>query len=366
VNNTYQILLNWDKGQTFAERMAARILAIEDYSNLDPQCPTGGPDGTKDILCEKDGHRLVVGCYFPNGQKTIADITNKFSHDYEGMAKNAADGFIFVTNQKISPTERLTLSAKFPASKIYHSESVCGALDSPKGYGIRLEYLGIELTKAEQISFLNSYLDLKENFDDMKATLDIIKRTTVKMAGEFESRDLASYEKLSVLPIAGIQLSSRISVEDLQALHLACLYETDLLNSSASIGFRKIQVWIGVPGCTQENADYIAPSPTEVPGGINDLLEWWRKEYMNVIYADPQAKILAIAKFHESFLSIHPFLDGNGRVARVIASIQYRDLLGKQIVFEELENLQEYYGALQLARQGGQQALVDIFLSLAK
>jgi Fic family protein len=65
-------------------------------------------------------------------------------------------------------------------------------------------------------------------------------------------------------------------------------------------------------------------------------------------------------------LSIHPFLDGNGRVARVLASIQYRDLLGQQIVFEELENLKEYYEALQLARQGGHQALVDMFLSLAK
>jgi fido (protein-threonine AMPylation protein) len=366
VNNTYQILLNWDKGQPFAERMAAKILAIEGYSNLDPQCPTGGPDGTKDILCEKDGRRLVVGCYFPNGQKTIADITEKFSHDYGGMAKNSVDGFVFVTNQKITPAERFTLSAKFSSSEIYHGERVCGALDSPKGYGIRLEYLGVELTKAEQISFLNSYLDLKENFEDIKIALDTIRRTTVKMAGAFESRDLVSYEKLSVLPIAGIQLSSRISVEDLQALHLACLYETVFLNSPASIGFRKMQVWIGVPGCTQEDADYIPPSPTEVPRRVNELLEWWRKEYMDVLYAAAQAKVLAIAKFHESFLSIHPFLDGNGRVARVLASIQYRDLLGQQIVFEELENLKEYYEALQLARQGGHQALVDMFLSLAK
>ena len=366
MNNTSQILLNWDKGQSFAERMAAKILSIEGFSNLDPQCPTGGPDGTKDILCQKDGRSFVVGCYFPNGQKSISDITDKFTGDYKGVSKNGADGFVFVTNQKISPTERISLIKKSPSSEIYHGERVCGALDSPKGYGIRLEYLGIELTKEEQISFLNSHIDLKENFEEIKAVLDEIKRATVRIAGTFTSRDLDNGEKLSVLPIAGIQLSSRISVEDLQGIHIACLYETGILNSLAATGFRKLQVWIGFPGCTQDNADYIPPPPDEVPRMINELLEWWRAEYMNVLYANSQIKVLAIAQFHEKFLSIHPFLDGNGRVARVIASIQYRDLLGQQVAFEKIENRNDYYAALQSARQGGHQSLVDIFLSLAK
>jgi Fic family protein len=59
-------------------------------------------------------------------------------------------------------------------------------------------------------------------------------------------------------------------------------------------------------------------------------------------------------------------LDGNGRLARVIASIQFGDLLDQQIAFDEIENRAEYYEALQSARKGGHQALVDIFLSLAK
>jgi hypothetical protein len=366
MNNTYQVLLNWDKGQPFAERMAAKILSIEGYTDLDPQCPTGGRDGTKDILCQRDGRKLVAGCYFPNGQKLISDITEKFADDYKGVSRNNADGFVFVSNQKITPNERLNLISNFPSSEIYHGERVCGVLDSPKGYGIRLEYLGIELTKAEQISFLNAHLDLKAQFEEIKATLDSIKRTTVWIAGAFDARDFDSNEKPSVLPIAGVQLSSRMSVEDLQSLHLACLYETGILNSRAALGFRKIQVWIGVPGCTPDNADYVPPPPTEVPRKIKELLEWWRSEYMNVLYDEPPAKVLAIALFHERFLSIHPFLDGNGRVARVIASIQYGDLLGKQIAFEEIEKRHEYYAALQSARQGDHQALVNILLSLAK
>lgn len=366
MNNTYQVLLHWDKGQTFAERMAAKLLGLEGYTEIDPQCPMGGRDGTKDILCGKDGKKFVVGCYFPSGPKDGATIEKKVADDYKGVNKNQADGFIFITNQKITLSGRVVLSSKFPSTEIFHGERVCGSLDSPKGYGIRLEYLGIELTKAEQISFLSSYLDLKDNFDEIKATLDTIKRTSVRLAGLIDAHDINTSKKLSVLPIAGIQLSSRISVEDLQALHLACLYESGLVNSPAAQGFRKIQVWIGLPGSTLQNADFVPPPPNEVPRRVNELIEWWRNEYMNVAYGDDSQKILAIAQFHEKFLSIHPFLDGNGRVARIIASIQYQDLLNQLIAFEEIESRAEYYAALQAAREGGHQTLVDVFRSLVK
>lgn len=366
MNNTYQILLHWDKGQPFAERMAAKLLGQEGYAEIDPQCPMGGPDGTKDILCAKDGKKFVVGCYFPSGQKGLTVITKKFSNDYEGVSKNKADGFVFITNQKITSSERISLKSKFPSSEIFHSERICNSLDSPKGYGIRLEYLGIELTKAEQISFLNSHLDLKADFDDIKATLNTIRRTSVNLAGLIDARDIKTSTKLSILPIAGIQLSSRISVEDLQALHLAGLYETGLINSSAAQGFRKVEALIGLPGSDLKSSVFLPPPANEVPRRVNELIEWWRGEYMNVLYGTDDEKILAIAQFHERFLSIHPFRDGNGRLARVIASIQYRDLLNQQIAFEEIENSTEYYTALQSAKEGGHQALVDIFLSLAK
>ena len=366
MNNTYQILLYWDKGATFAERMAAKLLRLEGYTEIDPQCPMGGPDGTKDILCTKDGRSFVVGCYFPSGQKDLAAIAKKFSDDYRGVAKNEADGFIFVTNQAIAPRERVGLVSSYPSSELFHGERVCGVLDSPKGYGIRLEYLGIELTKAEQISFLNSYLDLEGHLEEIKATLDAIKRTTVRLAGQVDAHDIDSSKKSSVLPIAGIMLSSRLSVEDLQALHLACLYDSGLVNSPAAHAFRNVQVWVGLPGCTIDRADYIPPPPTEVPRLVNELLEWWRAEYMNVVYGGDSAKMLLIAEFHERLLSIHPFLDGNGRLARVIASLQYRDLMNQQIAFDEIENMAEYYTALQSAREGGHQALADVFRSLAK
>ena len=365
MTNTYQILINWDKGQAFAERMSAKLIGIEGYQEIDPQSPVGGPDGTKDIICYKEGEKFVVGCYFPNGQKEFKSIQEKFEGDVLGVIKNNAQGFVFVTNQKITPGERITLcqNRTFKTS-ILHGEIVCGILDSPKGYGVRLEYLGIELNKAEQISFLSSHLDLKQNFDEIKTALAELNKVTNKLAGQIYSRDFGS-SKLSTLPIAGVKFSSRLSIEDLLVLHKTILQETQGAEYHNLIGFRKVDVWIGSPGEEKENADFIPAQPADVPSLTFELLEWWREEYMKVVYGSTDKRISAIATFHEKFLSIHPFLDGNGRIARVLASIQFKDLLEKDVTFEKIERL-EYYKALQISREGNGQRLNDIFTALIK
>ncbi len=86
---------------------------------------------------------------------------------------------------------------------------------------------------------------------------------------------------------------------------------------------------------------------------------------MKVAYGSNYKKITAIATFHEKFLSIHPFLDGNGRIARVLASVQFKDLLDKDVTFEKIERI-EYYKALQTSREGNGQRLNNIFTALIK
>lgn len=366
MNNTYQILLNWDKGQPFSERMSAKLISLEGFENIDPQSPLGGPDGTKDILAFKDGKKFVIGCYFPNGQKGFKDIKEKFDGDLKGVKKNKAQGFVFISNQKITPTERINLTKGQKIEiDILHGERVCGLLDSPKGYGIRLEYLGIELTREEQISFLNSHLDLKENFKEIKNALDEIKKVTNRFAGEILSRDSYTNQPLSSLPISGVTFSSRLSIEDLLSLHRAILTETQNGDFSKFFGFRKVEVWIGNPGDGKTKADFVPTPPSTVIKETIELLKWWREEYMSIYYGSEADKVSAIANFHERFLRIHPFLDGNGRVARAIASVQYKDLLDKEVKFERLER-KEYYEALKTAIDGDKQQLTDIFNALIK
>src|SRR5260221_10118655 len=100
-DETWNRLLNWSKGQKPSERLAALVLASENFNSIDPSHPLGGKDGLKDIICIKNKIKYIVGTYFPRGQHTFNKIKNKFLDDIKGVAKNKASGFIFVTNQEL-------------------------------------------------------------------------------------------------------------------------------------------------------------------------------------------------------------------------------------------------------------------------
>lgn len=362
MNNTYQILLLWDKGQAFSERLAAKILGLEGYSEIDPQSPRGGPDGRKDILCIKDVRRLVVGVYFPGTLKDFSDVASKYRHDYEGVAINDADGFVFVTNQKLTTTERLKLATEFPGSEIYHGERVTNLLDSPRGYGIRFEYLGIELTREEQIAYMDSHLDLERRLVELQSSIDSVRAITSRIEGFAETRDLLHGGDVFALPTAGVLFTSRLSVEDVFAIHAACTYDQAGVSSGC---YRNVEVWIGAPGGAKKDALYIPPPAAQVPRLMSELIGWWREEYQIVCHAENRARVIAIAEFHNRLLSIHPFLDGNGRVARVLSTLQFRDLLKKEIRFDEIPNEGLYYRALREGQAGDHRRLADVLLSLS-
>ena len=98
---TWNRLINWEKGQPPSERLAATLLVSDGYQGIDPSHPLGGKDGGKDALLQKDGLNLVMAVYFPRGQQTFTEIRKKFNEDFEGVEKNCADGFVFFTNQEL-------------------------------------------------------------------------------------------------------------------------------------------------------------------------------------------------------------------------------------------------------------------------
>jgi rubredoxin len=161
---TWRRLIEWDRGQSPSERLSAHILRIEGYKSIDPSHPLGGPDGLKDIVCIRDNKRWIGASYFPRGQKSYSDIEGKFLHDLGGVIENRAEGIVFVTNQELSLSERGLLNNK--ANQImldlYRLERISSILDSPICYGIRLEYLDIEMTKEEQVAFLNAWGETNE------------------------------------------------------------------------------------------------------------------------------------------------------------------------------------------------------------
>jgi hypothetical protein len=148
-DETWHRLKEWTGGSTASERLAAQVLLDLGYENVDPIHPLGGPDGGKDAFVERQGTRWIMAVYFPRGQKDLRDITKKFESDFLGVAKNQADGMVFVTNQELTESERRGLTEAVDGSvDIVHIEKVVAVLDQPHMAGVRKQFLDIDFAPS--------------------------------------------------------------------------------------------------------------------------------------------------------------------------------------------------------------------------
>jgi len=74
--------------------------------------------------------------------------------------------------------------------------------------------------------------------------------------------------------------------------------------------FRTVQNWIGSPGCAIQKAQFVPPEPAI----LMEALDNWEKYY----HADRPDALVQLAVVHAQFEIIHPFLDGNGRLGRIL------------------------------------------------
>lgn len=79
--------------------------------------------------------------------------------------------------------------------------------------------------------------------------------------------------------------------------------------------FRMSQNWIGAAGSTLKRARYIPPCPEDMIRAMSDL-----EKYMNA-EDDTLDVLIQAALIHYQFETIHPFLDGNGRVGRLMITL---------------------------------------------
>lgn len=152
-DETWHRLLEWTKGQTPSERLAAQILIHEDFKDLDPSHPLGGQDGGKDGSATKGGRRFAMGVYFPRGQQTFKSIKDKFENDVTGAKSSAVEGIAFVTNQelRLSEREEMRALAKPISAEIYHLERITAILDSPQMSAVRQQFLDIETDNSPPV-----------------------------------------------------------------------------------------------------------------------------------------------------------------------------------------------------------------------
>lgn len=105
--------------------------------------------------------------------------------------------------------------------------------------------------------------------------------------------------------------------------------------------FRTTQNWIGAPGCTIEEADFVPPDHTALMAHLDN----WEKYY----HADRPDPLVQLAVIHAQFEIIHPFLDGNGRIGRILIPLflYEKDLLSHPTFYlsDYLEERRDEYVA---------------------
>lgn len=370
----------WRGDQIRAERLAAALLHIEGFTSVDPQCPLGGPDGLKDVLCEKNGWKYVAAAYFPTADQTFSAVQRKFKHDLDGVDANAANGIIFITNQQLSPTERESLTegatARGHATIVYHLERVRAVLDSPSGYGARLEYLDVEMQREEQLSFFalwdRSFAGrLRDHgqmivgeiskkidsllFRDNQLGLQLteIASTAQRTVSELGALLDRSNKAHSPPPVEG-HPTRQLTTESLCMLHSALMFESV---PSVQVGrLRNVKLWIAGAGINIQDAAYVPPPPEQVAPMLDDLISRWRESSASLQSRTTAEKLDEITRFHHEFLKIHPFVDGNGRMARFLLAQQAKELLGieRRVIVEDRN---PYFEALRQADAGDYEAL---------
>lgn len=125
--------------------------------------------------------------------------------------------------------------------------------------------------------------------------------------------------------------------------------------------FRYSQNWIGGQGSTIKNARYIPPNPEDMQTAMSDL-----EKYMNS--EDSLDPLIQAALIHYQFETTHPFLDGNGRVGRLLITLflMEKGILSTPALYISYYlkmNRVEYYDRMtQVRRTGDYEQWITFFL----
>ena len=188
---------------------------------------------------------------------------------------------------------------------------------------------GTRTTLAELYTYESTQLSFIESSDDVREVHNYVTALDYGL------------ERLKTLPI---------SLRLMREIHERLMQDTRGGNLAPG-EFRRTQNWIGPAGSTIMTAPYVPPPAEEMQQGLGDLEKF--------IHADTDVPVLArAAMIHYQFEALHPFLDGNGRVGRLLIALLFAEwnilpqpLLNLSAYFERYR--QEYYDHLLTVAQRG-------------
>jgi Fic family protein len=159
-------------------------------------------------------------------------------------------------------------------------------------------------------------------------------------------------DRLATLPVS-VRLIREIHAKLLEGVRGSHLTPGELRTS---------QNWIGPAGCLLNEASFVPPPPAELPDALGALERFLHAE-------DALPLLIKIGLAHAQFETIHPFLDGNGRVGRLLITLllcekQVLDKPALYLSYYFKRHRQAYYEHLQAVRDHGAfEAWLEFFLT---
>ena len=189
----------------------------------------------------------------------------------------------------------------------------------------------IEGTQASLEGVLEFEADLvpKENVNEIKEVINYIKALNYGI------------KRLKELPM---------SLRLIKEIHRSLLEETRGAHRNPG-EFRKSQNWIGPHGASLNEAIFVPPPPEIVIPAMGELEKFFHKK-------TDIPPLVKIALIHAQFETIHPFLDGNGRIGRLLITFYlfWEEILSKPLLYLSFylkKNRAEYYDLLMKVRLKG-------------
>jgi Fic family protein len=181
-----------------------------------------------------------------------------------------------------------------------------------------------------------------------------------------QTEDIAEVERYLAAARQGLDLIKELPISGHLILRLHQTLLEGVRGEEKMPGrYRQTPVWVGSPTDRPENATYVPPFPAEVA----ELLPDW-EEFVNQTI--PMPVLIRCGLMHYQFETIHPFLDGNGRIGRLLINLMLLDQ--KRLTTPLLylsgyleRHRSEYYERLQGVRERGEvQEWLQFFLTAIK
>jgi Fic family protein len=200
--------------------------------------------------------------------------------------------------------------------------------------------------------FVRKEAVLSSQIEGTQASLSDVIRAEAEVIDRARPTDVREVQNYIAALNRGVELLDALPISTRLISELHGILMADVRGMHQRPGeVRQTQNWIGPAGCTLSEALFVPPPPGEVGRLLGQLEHFIHDE-------SPLPPLIRIGMAHGQFETIHPFLDGNGRVGRLLITLFLveRTILRKPVLYLSYyfkRHRSEYYECLQGLRDNG-------------